>query len=271
MTICKFKGCTRIHYAKGYCQPHWGQHSRGSELKPIGWKPPKRYCSLDGCSDLVKARNMCDKHYRKSLRDAVTQECKVSGCKYLIARRGYCSSHYRQALEWGESKVRPLGGSSLTRGMTDEARFDFYVHKTDTCWVWIGARRGGTGYGSFYSQGEGTLAHRYSYQRFVGPIPDGFVIDHKCHNRACVNPDHLQVVTHKQNMENHSGADSTSKTGVRGVFFDPRNDAFAVQVKSDGKSYWGGRHSSLKAANEAAIALRNAVHTNNLTDRKANK
>lgn len=63
------------------------------------------------------------------------------------------------------------------------------------CWVWQGPRRGGRyderPYGSF---GKG-YAHRWSYQYFNGPIPQGLEIDHLCRVRLCVNPEHLEAVT----------------------------------------------------------------------------
>lgn len=43
-------------------------------------------------------------------------------------------------------------------------------------------------------------AHRLSYELFVGPIPDGYELDHLCRNRGCVNPAHLEAVTHRVNV-----------------------------------------------------------------------
>jgi hypothetical protein len=68
------------------------------------------------------------------------------------------------------------------------------------CWVWQGTP-GDNGYGYFWYEGKKRLAHRFSYQEHVGPIPDGHEIDHLCRNRLCVNPAHLEAVIHRVNVE----------------------------------------------------------------------
>lgn len=78
-------------------------------------------------------------------------------------------------------------------------RFWPKVKKTDGCWIWIGAMQG-AGYGTFWvGDGKRALAHRVSYELCVGPIPEGRELDHLCRNRACVNPAHLEPVTHRVN------------------------------------------------------------------------
>ncbi len=66
------------------------------------------------------------------------------------------------------------------------------------CWQWL-AGQNGIGYGTFRCGDKLKLAHRASYEHFVGPIPNGLEIDHLCRNRACVNPAHMEVVTHREN------------------------------------------------------------------------
>ena len=81
----------------------------------------------------------------------------------------------------------------------DLARFWVKVKKTNNCWLWTANRR--DGYGQFYFNGKLESAHRLSYELFKGDIPTGLQLDHLCRNRACINPDHLEAVTHKVNCQ----------------------------------------------------------------------
>ena len=67
------------------------------------------------------------------------------------------------------------------------------------CWVWT-ASKNEHGYGKISYNGNPVRAHILSYQHWNGDIPKGLELDHKCRNRSCVNPDHLEPVTHKENM-----------------------------------------------------------------------
>ena len=67
------------------------------------------------------------------------------------------------------------------------------------CWTWRGSKTN-EGYGTLAVAGRTVYAHRLSYETFVGPIPPDKQIDHLCRNRACVRPDHMEVVTRKENI-----------------------------------------------------------------------
>jgi|SRR5215467_13564432 len=79
-------------------------------------------------------------------------------------------------------------------------RFQAKVRKNlqTGCWIWI-AGKNQDGYGSFWLNGP-QKAHRVSYEHFVNPIPADTEIDHLCGNRLCVNPQHLEAVTHLTNL-----------------------------------------------------------------------
>jgi len=80
----------------------------------------------------------------------------------------------------------------------------------------------GWGYGHFTADGGKDIrAHRWAYVHLAGPIPDGMMLDHKCHNRRGVNPDHLRPITSRGNNLNRERCSPRSKTGRRGVVQTP--------------------------------------------------
>lgn len=121
---------------------------------------------------------------------------------------------------------------------TDDERFwDLVITEPNCgCFIWGGAivndfyKKGNGGYGIFTIRVEGksknVLAHRWAYERFIGPLGAGLVPDHKCRVRSCVNPAHLEAVTQKVNVRRGVGpcAVNAAKTHCkRGHEFTPEN------------------------------------------------
>ena len=72
------------------------------------------------------------------------------------------------------------------------------------CWPWTGSVIS-TGYGNLSFDGRYQLAHRVSYQLTSGAVPAGLELDHLCRNPVCVNPAHLEAVTHRENIHRGVG------------------------------------------------------------------
>ena len=95
-----------------------------------------------------------------------------------------------------------------------------------SCWEWT-ASRNNKGYGVLGTSGTKiVLAHRFSYEHYIGPIPKGLELDHLCRNIRCVNPHHLEPVTHRTNLLRGKGiaAVNASRTHCpKGHEYTPQN------------------------------------------------
>lgn len=100
------------------------------------------------------------------------------------------------------------------RPLFDRAKGHISVNPITGCWEWTGAKND-QGYGMLCEQrGSRQLrAHRVVYEAVKGPIPEGLELDHLCRNRQCVNPTHLEAVTHQVNAQRgNAGRNWAAKT-----------------------------------------------------------
>lgn len=95
----------------------------------------------------------------------------------------------------------------MSKRIPPEVRFWAKVDKSggpDACWLWMAGRmrppRNGKSKGGDYGKFDSRPAHRFAYEQMVGPVPDGLELDHLCCVPPCVNPAHLEPVTHAENM-----------------------------------------------------------------------
>lgn len=122
--------------------------------------------------------------------------CSVDGCEKLAKQRSWCTMHYGRWYRTGK----------LTRKSNDTKAYEpvwwFVTHieiVESGCWLWRGGRRA-DGYGRIGVNNRSLLAHRWSYEHFMGPIPEGLVLDHLCRVPQCTNPLHLEPVTPRENV-----------------------------------------------------------------------
>lgn len=121
-------------------------------------------------------------------------ECKCD-CGATKVARTYCLVNDR---------VRNCGCSNRGGNQHTPVALRFWRNvdkrEDDECWLWKGGRARGDGqYGTLTVSGRVVRAHRHSYEMHNGPIPDGFVVDHLCSVKLCVNPRHLEAVTTEEN------------------------------------------------------------------------
>ena len=147
-----------------------------AKIMPIGYEHPVIY-PLDYADQL---RNLYW-HDGLSVRQIAKLKCMSGG------------GITRQFKKYG-IPLRPQVAPAFNRLMAK------IIKEESGCWRWSG-KKDANGYGRIWFEGKETLTHIVSYRLLVGEIPEGLELDHLCRNTSCVNPEHLEAVTHRQNME----------------------------------------------------------------------
>lgn len=237
-----------------------------------------RICSVDGCGRAPTCRGFCDTHYKRWLHgrplDAPlkrtscrTKDCTIAGCTRKQFALELCESHYHRQRKYGD----PLLGPPIApKYANPQERFWARVDKTSDpngCWNWTGPTFNG-GYASFSIKKRGFYVHRLSYEWANGEIPEGQLIDHRCHNPRCVNPDHLRLADKSQNNQNRRGAQINSRSGIRGVKLLP-SGRWQARVRHRRQDIHVGIFDTAEEADAAVKAKRNELFSHNDLDRPA--
>lgn len=211
IVACAVGGCESPSVSRGLCNAHYKRFRRtGAPVKRKALPPTYPPCSVgdDECNGLGTVKGLCDRHYKRMHRTGRTDVAR-----WVVAERF---------------------DAQVDRGGPIPA----YRPDLGPCWIW--KKPSGSGYGRLSLGAEGVerkskyvQAHRWSYEWYVGPIPEGFDIDHLCRVRACVNPDHLEAVTHRENVLRGIGPSAIHAAQthcIHGHEFTPEN----TKIRSDG-------------------------------------
>lgn len=175
------------------------------------------------------------------------ETCSITGCDKPVKCRTLCQSHYdrkRRCKEALPARKVSVDADEAIRNRTTNI---------NGCVVWTG-HINANGYGHINVNGVVMRAHRYVWGKEKGPISEGMVVDHKCHNRACLNIDHLRLATGYENQSNRSGANRNNVTGLRNVYL--KRGKYQVRVHYQGVTHHGGVFEKINDAAVAAEQLR---------------
>lgn len=123
------------------------------------------------------------------------RKCEVPNCENKHLAKGLCRAHYLRMYKKGNLELTNLHGFTVFERVIKKS-----VQDDNGCLIFGGCKTH-QGYGHIKSGKTMKMAHRVTFEHHNGPVPEGMELDHLCRNRACVNHEHLEIVTHKENVQ----------------------------------------------------------------------
>lgn len=135
--------------------------------------------------------------------------CTAESCARSQQAKGFCIKHYNR---WRRTGNPNQARRMMPRGSTLHHRIEAQrtAGSPDSCWEWEGTIHH-SGYGHMQVDGVQKSAHIWAYIDANGPIPEGQMVLHSCDNRRCVNPNHLRLGSHQDNMDDKVERDRCSR------------------------------------------------------------
>lgn len=153
-----------------------------------------KICIVEGCDRIKDIRDWCSKHYVHLRSHGLIEVkgggvCSVGDCGSAVYAKGMCRLH--------RDRVKATGSPDAPELIDNLS--NYWIVETG-CWIWLG-NVGTNGYGRTSTAVHGaTSAHRAMFIEHNGALPRGVILDHLCRQPTCVNPDHLDPVSHRENI-----------------------------------------------------------------------
>ena len=129
--------------------------------------------------------------------------CEVGGCSSKHLAKGMCRAHYLLNHKHGRTHKVAMRGEPVVARIMAKVSVD-----KNGCWIFTGHLFGRNGYGGIAHDGTTRGVHIVMYEDRNGRVPEGLELDHLCRVPRCCNPDHLEAVTHAENVRRGNGPDT---------------------------------------------------------------